>query len=119
MEPIAQKRKSSEETKKPVMDPSKKPKTEIEGNDPAHPIRIYSDGIFDLFHFGHARLLEYCKKIFKHSVLVVGVCSDVDTTREKGRPVMTEGERVETLKHCKWVDEVICPAPWIPTVVSD
>ena len=25
---------------------------------------------------------------------------------------MNEFERVEILKHCKWVDEVICPCPW-------
>lgn len=29
---------------------------------------------------------------------------------------MNEFERVEILKHCKWVDEVICPCPWIITV---
>jgi len=87
------------------------------GNDPAHPVRLYCDGVFDLFHFGHARLLEYCKKLFKHTVLVVGVTSDEDTLREKGKQVMTQTERAETLKHCKWVDEVVCPCPWIPTVV--
>ena len=26
---------------------------------------------------------------------------------------MNEHERTEILKHCKWVDEVICPCPWI------
>jgi choline-phosphate cytidylyltransferase len=25
---------------------------------------------------------------------------------------MNEFERCEILKHCKWVDEVICPCPW-------
>ncbi len=29
---------------------------------------------------------------------------------------MNEFERAEILKHCKWVDEVICPCPWIVTV---
>ena len=118
METIVQKRKCSEETKKQVLDPTKKPKILTEGNDPDHPVRIYSDGVFDLFHFGHAQLLEYCKKIFKYSILVAGVCSDSDTTREKGKPVMSEYERTETVKHCRWVDEVICPCPWIPTVVQ-
>lgn len=28
---------------------------------------------------------------------------------------MTEEERGESVRHCKWVDEVICPAPWIIT----
>lgn len=25
---------------------------------------------------------------------------------------MNEVERTDILKHCKWVDEVICPCPW-------
>lgn len=29
---------------------------------------------------------------------------------------MNEFERVEILKHCKWVDEVICPCPWVITI---
>lgn len=26
---------------------------------------------------------------------------------------MSEKERVEILEHCRWVDEVVCPCPWI------
>jgi choline-phosphate cytidylyltransferase len=29
---------------------------------------------------------------------------------------MTEQERTEILLHCKWVDEVVCPCPWIITI---
>ena len=114
---IVQKRRQSEEVKKDLADPGKKPKIANEGNDPAAPVRVYCDGVFDLFHHGHARLFEYCKKLFKYSTLIVGIASDADTEREQGKPVMTQLERAETLKHCKWVDEVICPAPWVPTVV--
>jgi len=38
------------------------------------------------------------------------------THRLKGRTVMTDVERYESLRHCKWVDEVVEDAPW---VISD
>ncbi|CAD5327973.1 unnamed protein product [Arabidopsis thaliana] len=60
------------------------------------PVRVYADGIFDLFHFGHARAIEQAKK-------------------SSGKTVMTESERYESLRHCKWVDEVIPDAPWVLT----
>ena len=87
--------------------------TEIEGQDPNHPVRIYTDGVFDCFHYGHAKVLEQCKKMFPYVHLIVGVCSDADVTKEKGRPIMTAEERAECVKHCKWADEVILNCPWL------
>ena len=87
-----------------------------DGSDPSNPVRVYADGVFDMYHIGHAKVLEQAKKLFKHTYLIVGVSPDAETIEKKGKIVMNEFERVEILKHCKWVDEVICPCPWIITI---
>jgi cytidyltransferase-like protein len=71
------------------------------------PVRIYCDGVFDMFHYGHARLFSQVKNMFPNVYLIVGIHNDKETNKYKGTVAMSECERYESVSHCKYVDEVI------------
>lgn len=75
-------------------------------------VRVYADGVFDVFHYGHSGVLEQAKKAFPQVHLMVGVNTDEDTLKYKGKTVMSYEERCKCVVGCKWVDEVVYDAPW-------
>jgi len=83
-------------------------------NDSKKSVRVYIDGCFDMFHFGHANALRQAKEC--GDVLVVGVHSDVEIRKHKGPTVLTEQERYKMVRSCKWVDELVENAPYIASV---
>ncbi|SJK86108.1 ethanolamine-phosphate cytidylyltransferase [Babesia microti strain RI] len=77
-------------------------------------VRVFIDGVFDLLHSGHLNALRQAKRL--GHILVVGVNSDDEVEKAKGmRPIYNENERVQLLKGCKWVDEVLIGTPYTVT----
>ncbi len=77
------------------------------------PKRVYADMIGDMFHSGHIAFLKQAKQFGDY--LIVGLVSDEDATGYKRKPILTLEERVNAVKACKYVDEVIAGSPLIAT----
>jgi len=68
---------------------------------------VFTNGCFDLLHYGHVRFLEEAKQ--KGDFLVVGINSDSSVKKIKGpnRPVVREEGRIRTVAALESVDYAI------------
>ncbi|TQR61345.1 adenylyltransferase/cytidyltransferase family protein [Campylobacter troglodytis] len=67
--------------------------------------RVLTFGSFDLFHFGHLKLLERAAALGDE--LFVGISSDDLNFAKKGRtPIMTQQERAEIVASLRYVNVV-------------
>ena len=61
---------------------------------------------FDLFHAGHVKMIEECKRNCDY--LIVGLQTDPTIDRpNKNKPIQSVVERYIQLKGCKFIDEII------------
>jgi len=68
-------------------------------------IKVITFGTFDVFHFGHLRILERAKEYGDY--LIVGVSTDALNFNKKGRyPIYSQEERLNIINALKVVDEV-------------
>ena len=68
---------------------------------------VFTNGVFDILHIGHLKLLRHAKTLGNR--LIVGINSDSSVKRLKGdlRPINGEDTRKESLLELGFVDDVI------------
>jgi len=79
----------------------------------ARPVRVWMDGCFDLFHYGHANALRQARALGDE--LIVGINMDEEIKQIKGPPVMNDWERQTMVASVKWVDKVVTDVPYMMT----
>ena len=76
-------------------------------------MRIYIDGIFDLFHYGHLESFRKCKEIDNKVYLIVGVIGDKVAENYKRLPIINENHRYAIIDSISYVDEIVENSPLI------
>ena len=78
---------------------------------------VFTNGCFDLLHYGHVKYLEDAKR--KGDILVVAVNSDSSVRKIKGRnrPIVNEKDRLGVIAALESVDYVVLFKERTPTKV--
>lgn len=74
---------------------------------------VYAYVVADMFHIGHLKALEQAKALGGY--LIVGVLTDEATETYKRQPIIPFEQRMEIIKHCDYVDEVVIQTDVDPT----
>ncbi|MBR2179779.1 MAG: adenylyltransferase/cytidyltransferase family protein [Selenomonadaceae bacterium] len=70
----------------------------------------YIAGVFDLYHIGHLNMFKRAKE--QCDYLIVGIVTDEGVRKYKGvEPFVPFEERIEMVKSCRYVDEVVAIPP--------
>lgn len=94
--------------------PSREAVVAIAASDADSP-RVYADGVFDLFHSSHLEFLRKARGAGgAGAVLIVGVITD-EAAAWKRPPVIPYAQRLEMLRCCRLVDEVVPDPPLVLT----
>jgi len=72
---------------------------------------VYCNGVYDLTHMGHMDLFSFAAG--HGTKLLVGVHNDEAVESYKRKPTMSHSERCETVRKCKYVDQVVPNAPLV------
>lgn len=71
-------------------------------------IKIYCDGIFDLFHKGHLNHFKKIHSLFNEPIyLIVGIINDKISTDYKRNPIYNENQRYKMISSIIYVNEAI------------
>ena len=69
-----------------------------------------ANGVFDLFHVGHVRLLRRLRELGDR--LVVGCSTDEFNARKGKKAILPYDQRVEVLRSCRHVDDIFPEEDW-------
>ena len=78
-------------------------------------MKLFCDGVFDLFHEGHVKHFKKITELYPNSYLMVGIYNDKDSTGYKRKPYYDQNKRLKLVSSCKYVDEVTLDYPGIMT----
>lgn len=70
-------------------------------------LRVYANGVWDLFHYNHVRLFKKIKEMFPDCHLIIGVHTSECVCAYKREPILTYEERSEVVQSCVYVDEIV------------